>query len=132
MYAANRVILKLRLFGGDVTSDYAFLFQLLNTLTVDTEHYYPRCYKVNDAKTFKNPVRPFYALSSQFIYILTHLNWAIKNHVDLVLSNLIRRIFICKGPTSFQMNPVNIQSRSPKTLIKRTYADMELGYYPKV
>ena len=27
-----------------------------DTLTVETEEFYPRCYKVNDTKTFKNPV----------------------------------------------------------------------------
>ena len=36
-----------------ITSGYGLLLQLVNTFTIDTEEYYPRCYKVNDAKTFK-------------------------------------------------------------------------------
>ena len=46
----------------DITSDYGFLLRLVKTFTVDTEEYYPRCYKVNDAKTFKNLVVSFYTL----------------------------------------------------------------------
>ena len=40
----------------DITSDYRFLLLLVNTFTIDTEKYYPVCYKVNDTKTFKNIV----------------------------------------------------------------------------
>ena len=40
----------------DITSDYRFLLQLVNTFTIDTEKYYAVCYKVNDIKTFKNIV----------------------------------------------------------------------------
>ena len=40
----------------DITSDYRFLLQLVNTFTIDTEKYYPVCYKVNDTNTFKNIV----------------------------------------------------------------------------
>ena len=38
----------------DITSDYRFLLRLVNTFTIDTDEYYSVCYKVNDAKTFKN------------------------------------------------------------------------------
>ena len=31
----------------------------MNTFTIDTDEYYPVCYKVNDAKTFKNLVYCF-------------------------------------------------------------------------
>ena len=31
----------------DITSDYGFLLRLVNTLTIDTDEYYPMCYKVN-------------------------------------------------------------------------------------
>ena len=46
----------------DITSDYGFLLRLANTFTVDTVQYNPRCYKVNDAKKFKNLVVSFYTL----------------------------------------------------------------------
>ena len=36
-----------------ITSGYGLLLQLVNTFTIDTEEYYPRCYNVNDAKAFK-------------------------------------------------------------------------------
>ena len=29
---------------------------MVNTFTIDTDEYYPVCYKVNDDKTFKNLV----------------------------------------------------------------------------
>ena len=31
----------------DITSDYGFLLRLVNTFTIDTDEYYPMCYKVN-------------------------------------------------------------------------------------
>ena len=40
----------------DITSDYRFLLQLVNTFTIDTEKYYSVCCKVNDTNTFKNIV----------------------------------------------------------------------------
>ena len=36
-----------------ITSGYGLLLQLVNTFTIDTAEYYPRCYNVNDAKAFK-------------------------------------------------------------------------------
>ena len=47
MYLANTAILN-------ITPDYEILLRLVNTFTADTDEYYPMCYKVNDAKTFKN------------------------------------------------------------------------------
>ena len=38
----------------DITLDYVVLLRLVNTYTIDTDGYYLMCYKVNDAKTFKN------------------------------------------------------------------------------
>ena len=38
------------------------MLRLVNMFTIDTEEYYLRYYKVNDAKTFKNLVVSFYAL----------------------------------------------------------------------
>ena len=62
-----------------MTSDYEFLLWLVNTSTVDTEEYYPRCYKVNDAKIFENLVVSFYALCWQIICILQigSFNWGL-------------------------------------------------------
>ena len=31
----------------DITSDYGFLLRLVSTFTIDTDEYYPMCYKVN-------------------------------------------------------------------------------------
>ena len=75
MYAANIAILKLS--AEDITLDYGFLLRLVNTFTIDTDEYYPRCYKVNDAKTCKNLLASFYALCSQIICILQigSFNW---------------------------------------------------------
>ena len=36
----------------DITSGYGFLLRLVNTFNIDTDEYYLKCYKVNDAKTF--------------------------------------------------------------------------------
>ena len=54
----------------------------MNTFTIDK--CYPRCYKVNDVKTFKNFLVSFYALWLQLIW-LARLTGAFKNHVHLVL-----------------------------------------------
>ena len=44
-------ILKLWNFSGrNIISDYEFLLSILNAFAVETEEYYPKCYKVNDAK----------------------------------------------------------------------------------
>ena len=43
--------LKLWNFGEiDIISGYEFLLSILNVFIVGTEEYYPKCYKVNDAK----------------------------------------------------------------------------------
>ena len=36
--------------GRDFISDCEFLLLILNAFTADTEEYYPKCYKVYDAK----------------------------------------------------------------------------------
>ena len=43
----------------DIISDYGSLFRLVNTFTIDTDEYYPSCYKINDSKTFKKLVVSF-------------------------------------------------------------------------
>ena len=65
MYVANTAILELRIF----TSDCGFLLRLVKTFTVDTEEYYPRCYKVNDAKTFKNLAVYHFTLCAHKSYV---------------------------------------------------------------
>ena len=65
----------------DITSDYGFLLQLVNTFTIDTEEYCPRCYKVNDAKTFKNLVYHF-MLCAHKSYVpimqIRSFNWGLQ------------------------------------------------------
>ena len=67
MYVANTAIPKLQNFSGRYHFRYGFLLLLLNTFTIDTGKYYPRCYKKNDAKAFKNLVVSFYGLCWQII-----------------------------------------------------------------
>ena len=51
----------------DITSDYRFLLRLVNIFTIDTDEYHPVCYKVNDAKTFKNAVY-YFMLANHHVY----------------------------------------------------------------
>ena len=60
VYLANTAVLNIQISAEDITSDYRFLLRLVNTFTIDTGEYCPvMCYKVNDAKTFKNLVYYF-------------------------------------------------------------------------
>ena len=43
----------------------------------------------------------------------------------------VRSSSLANGQQTFKIKPVNIQSRSARTLIKRTSADMELSIYLK-
>ena len=43
----------------------------------------------------------------------------------------VRSFSSAKDKQTFKIKPVNIQSRSTRTLIKRTFADMEFRIYPK-
>ena len=52
---------------------FPILLRLVNTFAVETEEYYPTCYKVNDAKI------------SYVFCRLAVLTGAFKNDVDLVL-----------------------------------------------
>ena len=61
-----------------ITSDYGFLLRLVNTFTIDTDEYYPVCYKVNDAKTFKNLVYYFMLANHHVYYRLARLTGAFK------------------------------------------------------
>ena len=49
----------------------------MNTFTIDTDEYYPVCYKVNDAKTFKNLVY-YFMLANHVYYRLARLTGAFK------------------------------------------------------
>ena len=64
----------------DITSDHTLLLRLMNTFTIDTDEYYPLCYKVNDAKTFKNHLAmAFLILANHHVYCrLACLTWAFK------------------------------------------------------
>ena len=58
---------------------------LVNTFTIDTDEYYPVCYKVNDAKTFKNFVY-YFMLANHHVYCrLARLTGAFKIILILVL-----------------------------------------------
>ena len=41
--------------GGNIISDYEFLFPILNAFTDGMEDYYARCYKANDANGLQKP-----------------------------------------------------------------------------
>ena len=82
-----------------ITSDYGFLLRLVNTFTIDTDKYYPMCYRVNMMpmpRTLKTlccmvAMVLFYALCSQIItshmYGILQIgsfNWGLENYIDLV------------------------------------------------
>ena len=56
----------------DITSNYEFLLRRVYTFYNDTEEYYPKGYDL------QKPCSTIYDLHS-------HLTWAFKNHVDLML-----------------------------------------------
>ena len=54
-----------------------FLLRLVNTFTTNTDDEYdPVCYKVNDAKTFKDPVYYFMLANHHVYYRLARLTRA--------------------------------------------------------
>ena len=118
----------------DIISDYGFLLRLVNTITINIDEYYPRCYKVNDAKTFKNFIASIILrfVLTNYMYIADWLVYLGLLKIMLiqcyVMSDLIKRMssYMCQI-----LKSVNIQPRSPRTLIKRTSADMALSNYPK-
>ena len=116
----------------------------MNTFTIDTDIYYPRCYKVNDAKTCKILVVSFYALCSQIICIcrLACLTGTFENHVNLILC-IIRsdqkdiKLYVLdpfhfqRAKQAFKIKPVTIPVKINQDVSKRTSADMELNNHPK-
>ena len=62
----------------DITSEYRFLLRLVNTFTIGTDEYYPMCYKVHDAKTFKNLAYYFMLANHHVYYRLARLTGAFK------------------------------------------------------
>ena len=114
----------------------------MNTFTVDTEEY--PLLKVHDAKTFKNLVVSFYnRLCAQKLQVCIILqiglfekkSWfsAVYYRIWLERYQIIffRSPSLANGQQTFKIKPVNTQSRSSRTLIKRTPADMELSIYLK-
>ena len=137
MYVAYIAILEHQISAKDITSDYGFLLRSVKTFAVDTEEYqYPRCTKVNDAKTFKSLVVSFYTLFSQIICmhfayqpidLVLYIMRSDKKDTKLYLLVLLH----LQRANKLKIKPANIQSRSPRTLIKRKPADMELSIYLK-
>ena len=122
----------------NIISNYVLLLRLVNTFFC----YYPRVLpKVNDAKTFKNPVVLFYTLRSQIICMLAHLTGAFKISrfsdayygVWLEGYEIIcdRSILFAVSQEDLKFKPVNINSRSLRTLMRKTSTDLELSNYPK-
>ena len=83
---------------------------------VITNHMYLYCRLAHLTGVFKNQV-------NLVLYILLHLIRRISNYICKIL-------FICNQQTS-EIKPVNIQSRSPRKLIKRTSTVLEVSIYPK-
>ena len=78
----------------------------MNTFTIDTYEYYTVCYKVNDARTFKNLVSYLMFAKHHVYYRLTRLTGAIK--IKAVFSvvyyqvSLVGHQTICVGYFSFE------------------------------
>ena len=71
MYVAkpNTAILNIRIFRRRYTSDYGFLLRLVNTFTIDTDEYYPMCYKVSGCQA-STPIKNFvYTLCAKSSYV---------------------------------------------------------------
>ena len=125
----------------DISSDYGFLLQRLNTFTIDTDEYYPICYKVNDAKTFKNLVH-YFLLAKHHMYTTDwlvpmgpwKLYWFSAVHYRVSLEGYqticIRSFSFAKGQqASGSINQSAVYSSQDHP--KRTYVYMELRNYPK-
>ena len=54
MYVANTAVLYNRIFSGRFHFRSWVFASTGETFTFDSDEYYPKCYKVNDVKTFKN------------------------------------------------------------------------------
>ena len=57
---------------------YAYKKKRVNAFTIDTDEYYPVCYQVNDAKTFKHVVHYFMLANHHVYYRLARLTGAFK------------------------------------------------------
>ena len=92
----------------------------MNKFTIDTDEYYPVCYKVNDAKIFKNVVALYYfmlanhhlyyrlaRLAAAFKIIAIDFVSAVFYQVSLEVHQTIYMcwiLFICKGATNYIEN----------------------------
>ena len=108
---------------------YITLLRLVNTFTVDTEE----CplLKVHDFT---------FCAHKSYVCILQIGSFEKKCWFSAVYYRIwlegyqiifVRSSSLAKGQQTFKIKPVNIQSRSSRTLIKRTPADMELSIYLK-
>ena len=52
-----------------VASDYGFLLRLVNTFTIDTDEYYPMCYRVN---RMSRPLKTLYIIILRFVLTNHH------------------------------------------------------------
>ena len=52
-----------------ITSDYGFLLRLVNTFTIETDEYYPMCYRVN---MMSRPLKTLYIIILRFVLITYH------------------------------------------------------------
>ena len=81
----------------------------MNTFTTDTDEYYPVCYKVNDAKTFKNLLR-FFMLANHHVYYRLARLTGVLIKLDLLIFSAAfyhvsleghQTIYVCVGSFSF-------------------------------
>ena len=103
----------------NIISDYEVLLRLVNTFTIDTDEYYPMCYKVNDAEDLKNLYFILRLLINHHIHKynicrLSHLTRAVKIILIqcCVSQDLIRRIsnYLCQ-----QLGTVRIRGHPKRT-----------------
>ena len=142
MYVASREIPKLRNFSGR----HRFTLWIF----ASTSEYF-RCWrwrvspKVLQSQWCQDLQKPCsiilrFALANHMYtdscnWDLSKSGWfsAVYYRIWLEGSQIIcfRSFWFPKGQQAFKIKPVNILSRSPRTLIKRTSADMELSNYSK-
>ena len=122
-YLANKAVLNIRIFSRRYhfrRQVFASTGKYIYNDTTDEE--YPVCYKVNDAKTFKNLVYYVMLTNHQvYYYRLARLAGAFKiiaiDFQCFILSGIIRGtwilLFICKGSTSYieSYKPVRITQK---------------------
>ena len=112
------------------------------TFTIDTDEYYTVCYKVNDAKTFKNLVYYFMLAKYHVCYRLARLTGIFKiiaiDFQCCILWGIIRRIsnymlhpFHLQSVNKFYRNykPVRITQQKEHPLIRNSETTQNLNIY---